>query len=93
MTTGRLDAIVLCGGESRRMGRDKASLPFGPETLVERVVRLVTPFVSDVVLAAAPGHSSTAPPSRENIATTRPHLRNNTGVMSASWRAGRRFST
>jgi molybdopterin-guanine dinucleotide biosynthesis protein A len=35
-------AIILCGGESRRMGRDKATLPFGPaETLLERVVRLV----------------------------------------------------
>jgi len=39
------------------MGQDKASLPFGPETLVERVVRLVTPLVSDMVLAAAPGQA------------------------------------
>jgi molybdopterin-guanine dinucleotide biosynthesis protein A len=74
MTTGRLDAIVLCGGESRRMGRDKASLPFGPETLVERVVRLVTPFVSDVVLAAAPGQA--VPPgvrvSRDSVAGVGP---------------------
>lgn len=34
------------------MGRDKASLPFGPETLVERVVRLVHTEVTDIVLAA-----------------------------------------
>jgi molybdopterin-guanine dinucleotide biosynthesis protein A len=54
---GRLGAIVLCGGESRRMGRDKASLPFGSETLVERVVRLVTPLVSELVLAVAPGQA------------------------------------
>jgi molybdopterin-guanine dinucleotide biosynthesis protein A len=34
------------------MGRDKASLPFGPETLLERVVRLVRTVVDNVVLAA-----------------------------------------
>ena len=38
-------AIVLCGGRSRRMGRDKASLPFGTETLLERVVRIVSEVV------------------------------------------------
>lgn len=34
------------------MGRDKASLPFGPETLLERVIRLVRTVVDEVVLAA-----------------------------------------
>ncbi len=35
-------AIVLCGGRSARMGRDKASLPFGRgETLLGRVVGLI----------------------------------------------------
>ena len=35
----RRGAVVLCGGESRRMGRAKAWLPFGPEALLTRVVR------------------------------------------------------
>ena len=38
MTAG---GIVLCGGKSTRMGRSKALLPFGPETMLQRVVRLL----------------------------------------------------
>jgi molybdopterin-guanine dinucleotide biosynthesis protein A len=48
-------AIVLCGGRSARMGRDKASLPFGGETLLARVLRLVHEVVPDVVLVAREG--------------------------------------
>jgi len=48
-------AVVLCGGFSRRMGRDKASLPFGRETLLERVVRAVAAAVPEVVLVAREG--------------------------------------
>lgn len=51
-------AIVLCGGRSTRLGRDKATLPFGSgEVMLQRVVRLVSEVVSDdrIVCAAAPG--------------------------------------
>ena len=48
-------AIVLCGGRSRRMGRDKASLPFGDETLLQRVVRIVSEVADEVVLVAREG--------------------------------------
>jgi len=48
-------AIVLCGGRSTRMGRDKAGLPFGDETLASRVARLVGQVVGDVVLVAREG--------------------------------------
>lgn len=47
--------IVLCGGESRRMGRPKAWLPFGPELMLQRVVRLVGQAVRPVVVVASPG--------------------------------------
>ena len=50
-------AIILCGGQSARMGRDKATLPFGPgETMLQRVVRLVGEVVPPerIVCAAAP---------------------------------------
>jgi len=46
-------AVVLCGGESRRMGRAKAGLPYGPETLLGRVVRLVSIVARPVVVVAA----------------------------------------
>lgn len=50
----RKAAIVLCGGESRRMGLPKATLPFGPETMLERIVRNVARIVSVVTVVAAP---------------------------------------
>jgi molybdopterin-guanine dinucleotide biosynthesis protein A len=50
-------AIILCGGASKRMGRDKALLPFGlHEVLLQRVVRLlgeVVPCKRIVCVAAA----------------------------------------
>jgi molybdenum cofactor guanylyltransferase len=52
----RKGAIILCGGRSSRMGRDKATLPFGPEMLLQRVVRIVGDVVDPramIVVAAA----------------------------------------
>lgn len=50
MTAG---GIVLCGGKSTRMGRSKALLPFGPETMLQRVVRLLASVVQPIVAVAA----------------------------------------
>ncbi|MCH8922494.1 MAG: molybdenum cofactor guanylyltransferase, partial [Planctomycetes bacterium] len=47
--------IILCGGRSTRMGRDKATLPFGPELMLQRVVRLLGEAVERIVIVAAPG--------------------------------------
>jgi molybdopterin-guanine dinucleotide biosynthesis protein A len=46
--------IVLCGGRSTRMGSPKALLPFGSETMLQRVVRLLGSVVSPIVVVAAP---------------------------------------
>jgi len=48
-------AIVLCGGKSTRMGRDKATLPFGPEPMLQRVVRRIGEAVAleNVVVVGA----------------------------------------
>jgi molybdopterin-guanine dinucleotide biosynthesis protein A len=46
--------IVLCGGQSRRMGRCKATLPFGGEVMLVRVLRLLGEVVEPCVVVAAP---------------------------------------
>ena len=52
----RKAAIILCGGKSSRMGRDKATLPFGPEQMLQRVVRLINDVVKleNILVVAAP---------------------------------------
>jgi molybdopterin-guanine dinucleotide biosynthesis protein A len=50
-------AIVLCGGRSTRMGSAKALLPFGAETMLQRVVRLLSTVASPLVVVAAPAQS------------------------------------
>jgi molybdopterin-guanine dinucleotide biosynthesis protein A len=45
--------IVLCGGKSARMGSPKALLPFGPETMLQRVVRLLGSVVTPIVVVSA----------------------------------------
>jgi molybdenum cofactor guanylyltransferase len=54
-TALRIAGVVLCGGQSSRMGRPKAWLPFGGETMLARVVRLLGEVVAPVVVVAAPG--------------------------------------
>jgi len=44
--------LILCGGESRRMGRPKATLPFGNETMLARVARLLGKAVKPVLVVA-----------------------------------------
>ena len=51
----RVGGIVLCGGESRRMGTSKAWLRFGDTYLLERVVRVVSHAASPIVLAGRHG--------------------------------------
>jgi len=65
MTPG---AIVVCGGQSRRMGTPKAWLAFGPEVLLQRVVRLVGQASSPIVVVAAPDQELPELPASVRIA-------------------------
>ena len=61
--------IILCGGKSTRMGSSKALLPFGGETMLQRVVRLLGTVVSPMVVVAAPQQSLPELPG--NVIVTR----------------------
>jgi molybdopterin-guanine dinucleotide biosynthesis protein A len=43
-------AIVLAGGKSSRMGRDKALLPCGGERLIDRVIARLQPYFSQIIV-------------------------------------------
>ena len=59
----RVGGIVLAGGKSTRMGTSKALLPFGPETMLQRVVRILGAIVSPIVVVAAPAQELPALPA------------------------------
>ena len=54
--------IILAGGRSTRMGTSKALLPFGDETMLQRVVRLLGTVVSPIIVVAARDQSLPALP-------------------------------
>jgi molybdopterin-guanine dinucleotide biosynthesis protein A len=64
----RLGAVVLCGGQSRRMDRPKAWLPFGDETLLQRIVRLLSAVTDPIVVVAGPEQDLPALPASVAVA-------------------------
>lgn len=49
---GTYSAVILAGGKSRRMGRDKSQLILQGETLVERITRRLAALSDDLILVA-----------------------------------------
>jgi molybdenum cofactor guanylyltransferase len=45
-------AIVLCGGQSSRMGHDKAALAVGDETFLARAIRVARDAAGEVIVVA-----------------------------------------
>jgi molybdopterin-guanine dinucleotide biosynthesis protein A len=50
MDVEKLSVAILAGGQSRRMGQDKAWLPVGGRPVIERVLERVLPLSDDVTL-------------------------------------------
>ena len=49
-----IHVAVLAGGQSRRMGRDKALLPLGDQTLIERVLAAARPLGYPCIIIGDP---------------------------------------
>lgn len=69
LESNQVGGIILCGGQSKRMGRPKAWLPFGDETMLQRAVRLLGEVVHPIVVVAAPDQE--VPPLSANIILVR----------------------
>ena len=80
-------ALVLCGGRSTRMGRDKASLPFLGESLLARAVRRVRRVVDDVVVVARPGQRLPSVAGPHRVARDEVEDRGPLGGLAAGLRA------
>jgi len=61
----RLCAIILAAGASSRMGRDKALLPWPPEsqtgTLLSAAIRALKPFAQTIIVVAGENNHALAP--------------------------------
>ncbi len=51
-TLPSIGGLVLCGGDSRRMGQSKAWLALNSQTMLDRVVVTVSNLTSEIVVAA-----------------------------------------
>jgi molybdenum cofactor guanylyltransferase len=54
-------AIILAGGQNRRMGRPKAALPFGNCTILERLIAELGTGFADIMIITAPEQSGAMP--------------------------------
>lgn len=62
-------AIVLAGGKSARLGRDKASEVVAGKPLLQHVIDRVTEFADEIIIVRARGQSLPALASGKRIAT------------------------
>jgi molybdopterin-guanine dinucleotide biosynthesis protein A len=58
-----IPALILCGGRSRRMGKDKARLPLGSATVLQNVQKTFASLSNTTVLVI--GHDSADPENHQ----------------------------
>ncbi|OGO05329.1 MAG: hypothetical protein A2Y73_06265 [Chloroflexi bacterium RBG_13_56_8] len=73
-----VSAAILAGGRSVRLGRDKASVQLAGETLLDRVVRMMSCLSDDVIVVVRPGQARVVVDARI-LMDAAPHV----GVMAA----------
>ena len=49
----RINAIILAGGKSKRMGENKAFLPLGNSTFIQTLIAMLEPLVDRVLISGA----------------------------------------
>jgi molybdopterin-guanine dinucleotide biosynthesis protein A len=71
--SSRVSGVILAGGESRRLGRNKALLRIGGQTLIERVLESIAPIAAEViVVVASPEQAAALPlPSEKRVVSDR----------------------
>lgn len=75
---------MLLGGESRRMGRDKAHVEVGGEPLAVRVARVLAPLVGDLLLVGGDPPSDAPGRRVPDVAGPRCPLRGLVGALEAT---------
>lgn len=67
----KIGGVVLCGGQSSRMGKPKAWLPFGDELMLSRICRILADAVDPLVVVAAQDQDVPLLPPRIRIVRDR----------------------
>ena len=86
-TTSTCAGVVLLGGNSGRMGRPKATLPFGPEPMGVRVARIVGSVTRPVIVVGAVGQELSEFPREVLIVRDRHPDRGPLEALAAGLRA------